>query len=91
MTSEKWHLGGSAPEIYESQLVPAIFGPWAPVLVERAQLKFGQAVLDWVTQPGSGSQTWCGLGRSSQKHFGSSLMEQRFVPFLRPTSRHGST
>ncbi len=46
MTSEKWHLGGSAPEIYESQVVPAIFGPWAPVLVERAQLKFGQAVLD---------------------------------------------
>ncbi len=46
MTAEKWHIGGSAPEIYESHLVPAIFGPWAPVLVERAQLEFGQAVLD---------------------------------------------
>lgn len=46
MTSEKWHLRGSAPEIYESQLVPAIFGPWAPVLVEHARLNSGQAVLD---------------------------------------------
>ncbi len=46
MTSEKWHLGGSAPEIYAGQLVPAIFGPWAPVLVERARLESGQTVLD---------------------------------------------
>ena len=26
--SERWHLGGSAPEVYEAELVPAIFAPW---------------------------------------------------------------
>lgn len=27
---ERWQLGGNAPEVYETQLVPSIFGPWAP-------------------------------------------------------------
>ena len=43
---EKWQLGGSAPEVYENQLVPAIFGPWAPVLVAQAALRAGERVLD---------------------------------------------
>ena len=24
---ERWHLGGNPPEVYEAELVPAIFGP----------------------------------------------------------------
>src|SRR5690242_18248421 len=44
--AEKWHLSGNAPEVYETQLVPAIFGPWAPLLVAQAGLHTGERVLD---------------------------------------------
>jgi ubiquinone/menaquinone biosynthesis C-methylase UbiE len=44
--SERWHLGGSAPEVYEAELVPAIFAPWAPLLVAKAALGQGERVLD---------------------------------------------
>jgi SAM-dependent methyltransferase len=43
---EQWQLAGSAAEIYQQYLVPAIFGPWAPVLVEAASLQSGEQVLD---------------------------------------------
>jgi SAM-dependent methyltransferase len=44
--SERWQLGGNAPEVYETRLVPAIFGPWAPLLVSHAGLRAGERVLD---------------------------------------------
>src|SRR5215210_4089351 len=44
--AERWQLGGNAPEVYEIQLVPAIFAPWAPVLVAQAALRAGERVLD---------------------------------------------
>lgn len=44
--TEKWQLGGNGPEVYENQLVPAIFGPWAPLLVAQAALDSGEQVLD---------------------------------------------
>ncbi len=44
--AERWHLGGNAPEMYQQYLVPAIFGPWAPLLTEHAQLQAGERVLD---------------------------------------------
>lgn len=43
---ERWQLEGSAAEIYGEHLVPAIFGPWAPVVVEAADLMPGERVLD---------------------------------------------
>ena len=43
---ERWQLGGKAPEVYERHLVPAIFGSWAPLLIEQAALCPGQRVLD---------------------------------------------
>ena len=43
---ERWQLAGSAAEIYQEHLVPAIFGPWAPVMVESASLQPGERVLD---------------------------------------------
>jgi ubiquinone/menaquinone biosynthesis C-methylase UbiE len=43
---EEWQLVGTAPEVYQEQLVPAIFGPWAPVVVEAACLRRGERVLD---------------------------------------------
>lgn len=43
---ERWQLAGNAPEIYARHLVPAIFAPWAPLLVEQAALRAGQRVLD---------------------------------------------
>ena len=44
--AERWQLGGSAPEVYQKHLVPGIFGPWAPILVDLADVKAGQRVLD---------------------------------------------
>lgn len=61
---ERWQLAGNAPETYERHLVPAIFGPWAPVLVELGRLQSGERVLDVA----------CGTGvvaRVAAKHVGS--------------------
>ena len=42
----QWQVAGSAPEIYERELVPAVFGVWAPILVELAQPRAGERVID---------------------------------------------
>jgi SAM-dependent methyltransferase len=39
-------VAGSAAQVYERQLVPAIFGPWAPRLVALAAPAAGERVLD---------------------------------------------
>ncbi len=39
-------LSGNAPEMYERYLVPALFSPWARVLVEHAALQPSDCVLD---------------------------------------------
>jgi ubiquinone/menaquinone biosynthesis C-methylase UbiE len=46
MVDERWQVTGSAAEVYEGQLVPAIFGPWAPRVVGLAALVAGERVLD---------------------------------------------
>jgi ubiquinone/menaquinone biosynthesis C-methylase UbiE len=46
MPEERWQMTGSGPEAYERHLVPAIFAPWAEVLVELARLQPGERVLD---------------------------------------------
>ncbi len=43
---EQWQVMGNAAEIYQRALVPAIFGPWAPRVVELAGLRPGERVLD---------------------------------------------
>lgn len=43
---QRWQLMGTAPEIYAAHLVPAIFEPWAPIVLDIAQLHEGQSVLD---------------------------------------------
>ena len=45
-TVETFELSVAAAEAYESRFVPAIFGEWAPHLVEAAGVRPGQAVLD---------------------------------------------
>jgi ubiquinone/menaquinone biosynthesis C-methylase UbiE len=42
----QWQVAGSAPEVYERELVPAVFGPWAPILIDLAQPKLGERVVD---------------------------------------------
>jgi ubiquinone/menaquinone biosynthesis C-methylase UbiE len=42
----QWQVAGSAPEVYERELVPAVFGVWAPILVELAQPRPGERVVD---------------------------------------------
>ena len=43
---EQWQLAGAAADVYQAHLVPAIFGPWAPVVVDAAGLQPGERVLD---------------------------------------------
>lgn len=43
---EHWQLDGSAPELYERYLVPAITSLWAADLLERAKPNSGDAVID---------------------------------------------
>ena len=43
---EQWQLDGSAPELYERYLVPAITSVWAADLIDRANPKRGERVLD---------------------------------------------
>lgn len=42
----QWQVGASAPDVYERDLVPAVFGPWALKVVELADPKQGERVLD---------------------------------------------
>lgn len=42
----QWQVAGSAPEVYEHELVPAVFGPWARRVVGLANLQPGDRVLD---------------------------------------------
>lgn len=44
--SDGWQLGDSGPEAYERYLVPELFAPWAERLVERADLRPNDRVLD---------------------------------------------
>ena len=43
---ETFQIAANAAEVYESKLVPAIFGEWAPHLVDAAGVAPGHAVLD---------------------------------------------
>ena len=41
-TGGQWQVAGSAPEAYERVVVPAVFGAWAPILVELAHPRLGK-------------------------------------------------
>jgi len=43
---ERWQLDGSAPELYQRHLVPAVTAIWAADLIERIELRRGARVLD---------------------------------------------
>jgi ubiquinone/menaquinone biosynthesis C-methylase UbiE len=43
---EQWQLDGSAPEVYQRYLVPAVTALWAADLVDGAALQPGERVLD---------------------------------------------
>jgi len=46
MSDDHWQLEGSAAELYQRYLVPAITTKWAENLVDRTLLRTGEAVLD---------------------------------------------
>ncbi len=50
---EHWQLDGSAPELYERYLVPAITSVWATDLIDRAAPHPGDRVLDVVCGTGA--------------------------------------
>jgi SAM-dependent methyltransferase len=43
---ESWQVSGAAAEVYERCFVPAIFGQWAPELVDAARVASADRVLD---------------------------------------------
>jgi SAM-dependent methyltransferase len=43
---QQWQVAGSAAQVYERELVPAIFGPWAPRVLDVAAPATGERVLD---------------------------------------------
>jgi len=43
---EAWQVGGSAAELYQRYLVPAIASLWAADLIDRAAPRPGERVLD---------------------------------------------
>ena len=46
LPDERWQIPDSGPDAYERHMVPAIFGPWASLLVGLARLQPGERVLD---------------------------------------------
>jgi ubiquinone/menaquinone biosynthesis C-methylase UbiE len=42
----QWQVGASAPDVYERDLVPAVFGPWAPRVLALANPQPGERVVD---------------------------------------------
>ena len=42
----QWQIAGNAAETYEHALVPAVFAPWAPLVVALADPQPGDRVLD---------------------------------------------
>jgi SAM-dependent methyltransferase len=52
MSHGHWQLDGSAAELYQRYLVPAITTKWAEDLVDRALLRAGEAVLDVACRTG---------------------------------------
>jgi hypothetical protein len=36
LSGQQWQVSGNAAQVYERQLVPAIFAPWAPRVVALA-------------------------------------------------------
>ena len=46
MSDGQWQLEGTAAELFERYLVPAITAKWAVDLLDRAQPREGEAVLD---------------------------------------------
>ena len=46
MSDAHWQLRGSAAELYQRYLVPAITTKWAEGIVYRAHLRAGEEVLD---------------------------------------------
>jgi ubiquinone/menaquinone biosynthesis C-methylase UbiE len=53
---EHWQLEGSAAELYQRYLVPAITSIWATDLIDRTQPKPGEAVLDIACGTGAATQ-----------------------------------
>ena len=47
VSQPRWqHIGGTGAAVYERHLVPAMFAPWAPKLVDLAEVMPGERILD---------------------------------------------
>ena len=50
--TETFQLSRAQAQAYEDLFVPALFGQWAPQLVDCARVREGQSVLTWLAAPG---------------------------------------
>ena len=73
--SETFRLSAAAAEMYEAQLVPALFAEWAPRLVDLAGVAPGQAVLDVACGTGIVARTVAGVQRGHGRVVGLDLNE----------------
>ncbi len=73
--SETFRLSAAAAEIYEAQFVPALFGEWAPRLIELAGVAPGQAVLDVACGTGIVARTVAEVQRGDGRVIGLDLHE----------------
>lgn len=48
----EFQVQGNAAERYERWVVPFVVGPWVPALLDRAELRSGERVLDIATGTG---------------------------------------
>ena len=73
----QWQVAGDAAEVYERALVPAIFAPWAPLVVALADPRPGERVLDVA----------CGTGVLADS-LRNAWVELGMIRRPRPESRH---
>jgi ubiquinone/menaquinone biosynthesis C-methylase UbiE len=45
-SQERWQVAGNAAEVYEKELVPAIFALWAPLVIDLGHPQKGDRILD---------------------------------------------
>src|SRR5690349_10845136 len=88
MSDGHWQLEGSAAELYQRYLVPAITLKWAKDLVQRAQLRPGEEVLDIAC--GTGVVACCAAKKLASGHVTGLDLNAGMLAVARAVLREGA-